>query len=199
MCYNISRFQDILCNNIVDQIAEDEKELKKCLYSIHIDYFIYKLSPDHFTRLLDSMTGGGEGDDADTKLGAYLNDAKMSRAYDACLLLCAHKITKSTTEKIQAFVGRLCEYFLSQIETMLDAQPPATGLFVLRSLVRVLGKSDLLDDHVNKGNQGGRRGRNEFGVKDIELKLLPADWTSCCKFIKKLAKKIKAINVLGKT
>ena len=185
--------------NILQQIGEDEKELKKCLTSLHIDYFVYKSTLEQFAQLFDLLTQSNE------RIELLLNDTKTSRAFDSCLILCGDKVKLTSEEnyevnidKFKAALDRLSEYFMANIENMLVTQ---SGVFALRSLLRIIGQPDPLDEQFNRSFAANAKKfqpqkQNEFSIKNVAPKLLPAEW-KIRKLIKKLAKILNEINILG--
>ena len=214
---NIFCVQEILYNNILEQIGESEAELRKCLTSFHIDYFVYKSGLADFARLFAIMT-------SDSRLiGECINDRRISRAYEACMLLAGDKCTlqlttnsessePATTTKdeclrqIKHAMSNLGSYLVENTETIISSQ---SGIFALRIYVKVIGEIDELEQAQTQQQQqqqqqsnkkGGARGRHqpvEFSLKNMSVKRLPVEW-KLEKFIKKLAKPLNDINLLGK-
>jgi hypothetical protein len=136
-----------------------------------------------------------------------LNEQRASRAYDACLLLCGEKIKsgvgspnyEANIEKLKAGLDRLSEHFIANFDTMLVTQ---LGVFALRALLRVIGQPDPLDEQATQNANPkkaafAKKQQNEFNIKNLEMKLIPGEW-KIRKFIKRVAKNLKEINVLGK-
>ncbi|CAF0712043.1 unnamed protein product [Brachionus calyciflorus] len=192
--FNDPEALDTLASTILDQITEDDKELTKCLYSYHIDYFIYKSTLERFTQLFELLTSNSE------RLKELLNDTRTSRAYEACLLIIGGKVKGSNdVEKFETLKNCMCnlgDYFVSNLEDILESH---NGIFALRSFLRVIGKPDVLEAQPNEGNTNKKfnkfRRNQEFSIKDVEVKLVPEDWKLNV-YIKKFSKSLKDMNLL---
>jgi hypothetical protein len=192
---------DILYNNIIEQISENENELKKCMNSYHIDYFIYKSSFENFIRLFELLTSDSN------KLNDYLSDSRVSRAYEACLALVGEKIASakkvSTNEenldKLKNLLSNLGDYLVENFESIIETH---NGVFALRYFLRVIGDEDVIEQatsynsNTNKSNKKFQNKNNEFNIKNIQVKQVPKEW-KLNKYLKKLSKKLDNINILG--
>ena len=195
---NIFCVQEILYNNILEQIGESEAELRKCLTSFHIDYFVYKSGLADFARLFAIMT-------SDSRLiGECINDRRISRAYEACMLLAGDKCTlqlttnsessePATTTKdeclrqIKHAMSNLGSYLVENTETIISSQ---SGIFALRIYVKVIGEIDELE-------QAQTQQHVAFSLKNMSVKRLPVEW-KLEKFIEEFAKPLHDIDLQGK-
>jgi hypothetical protein len=192
---------DILYNNIIEQISENENELKKCMNSYHIDYFIYKSSLENFVRLFELLTSDSN------KLNDYLSDSRVSRAYEACLALVGEKIAlgkkvstnEENLDKLKSLLSNLGDYLVENFESIIETH---NGVFALRYFLRVIGDEDVVEQatsnnsNTNKSNKKFQNKQNEFNIKNVQVKLVPKEW-KLNKYLKKLSKKLDDINILG--
>lgn len=194
-----------MCANVIDQISENDVELKRCLTCYHIDYFLYKLDSDKFARLFELLTTStGESE----RIRELLADNRSARAYDACILLSGEKAKKSTSpttsELLKTCLTTLADFFLAHLDDILETQ---TGVFALRSFVKVIGQVDPIEaaaaaaaasSVAGGGNQKPKRAgaKLKFSMKTYEFKCLPQEW-QFNEYLKKLVKKIKDKNILG--
>ncbi len=186
--------------NIIDQISESDVELKKCLNCFHIDYFIYKSNLINFVNLFELITSSTE------KLNEFLNDRRISRAYEACLLLMGDKIANTQNsgleanadalKKLKKSLASLADYLAENFQTILETE---NGIFALRAFLRIIGEPDDLEVAANAVNdqRSAKRFKNEFNVKNLPVKLVPTEW-KLNKYLKKFSKFLSDINVLGK-
>ena len=189
---------EILYNNIIEQIAENDTELKKCLNSFHIDFFIFKSNLDNYVRLFDLITQSTQ------RLEEFLSDRRISRAYEACLIVMGDKVASksenydSNINTLKKSVSNLASYLKENFEAILENQ---NGIFALRSFLRIIGQPDVLETpasmDTNKKRPNRFKKQVEFSIKDIQPKMIPNEW-KLDKYIKKFAKNLQNINVLGK-
>lgn len=139
----------------------------------------------------------------------FTGDRRISRAYEACLLLIADKINQSNSETatesyqeniqtLKSSLSTLGKYLVDGFGDIIETQ---NGIFTLRSFLRVIGESDLFETQIssntNKSNKKGNKSKkDEFSIKNLEIKVVPNDW-KLGKFIQKFAKNLKEINILG--
>ena len=123
-------------------------ELKKCLNSFHIDYFVYKSGLSHFASLFEIMTSPLE------RLTECLNDRRMSRAYEACLILIGDKIdmgikveqsaiVEDDLKKLKKSLTTLAQYLCENFQAILETED---GIFALRALLRLIGATDVFEN-----------------------------------------------------
>lgn len=195
-------------NNVLQQIADDETELKRCLTSYHVDFFLFKIDLEKFVQFFDLITNDK------SKVDQLLRDQKISRAYDACLLLTGEKLksahdknnSQTTVNKLNGCLTQLGDYFVENLESILESH---NGIYALRSFLRIIGEPDLLDnstgieDNNNNNNNGkfssnksnAKRFANQFSLKHIQIRMLPEEW-DMKKYVKKFYKLVKDKNVL---
>ena len=164
--------------------------MKKCLYSYHIDYFIYKSSLEHCIKILELIVND--------KLEEYLADRRISRAYEACLLTIGEKVSSNsnstTIETTKELLEKLGDYLVKNFEQILETE---NGIFCLRCFIRIIGEEDPLEQPIQQNSNIKKKFNNrEFNIKNIEVKLLPKEW-KFKKYIKKLSKHLYDLNVLG--
>jgi hypothetical protein len=177
-------------------VSESEKELKRCLNSFHIDYFLYKIGLEQFVSFLSLLTNSPE------RIQQVLADTKTSRAFDAFLILASDKLKPSSNEasieRLKDCLNKLGDYFVENFDSILDNQ---SGIFAMRSFLKVIGGPDLLEQNVHSTNNNQsnkkRKGVNEFRLKNLEIKVLPNEW-ELDTYIKKFYKNIKDKNILGR-
>lgn len=192
---------DILYNNILEQISESEKELKKCLNSFHIDFFIHKSNLENFVRLFELLTIDSD------KINDYLSDIRISRAYEACLAMVGGKVlaqqkisstNEEIFEKLKVCLNNFGKYLVENFQTIIETQ---NGVFALRFFLKIIGNEDVLEQHstavsnTNKSNKKYQNKMNEFNIKNVEIKIVPTEW-KLSKFLKKLSKKLDDLNLL---
>ncbi len=192
-------FKDIFYENVIEQITEKETELKKCLNSFHIDYFIYKSSLKHYLKILELLMN-------EAKLNEYLNERRISRAYEACLATIGEKIIQvaktnstnmnETIESIKLLLEKLGDYLVENFQTIIETE---NGIYCLRCFLRIIGLEDSLESsqiqQQNNNNNSRKKNNKEFNIKNIEIKLLPKEW-KFKKYLKKFSKSLYEINVL---
>jgi hypothetical protein len=192
---------DILYNNIIEQISENENELKKCMNSYHIDYFIYKSSLENFVRLFELLTFDSN------KLNDYLSDSRVSRAYEACLALIGEKIAlakkvstnEDNLDKLKSLLSNLGNYLVENFESIIETH---NGVFALRYFLRVIGDEDVVEQtttnlsNTNKSNKKFQNKQSEFNIKNVQVKQIPKEW-KLNKYLKKFSKKLDDLNILG--
>ena len=172
-------------------------ELKKCLNSFHIDYFVYKSNLSNFASLFSLITLTPE------RLSELVNDRRISRAYEACLILAGEKITfaKSTSpedtadlEKLKQSLTNLAEYLLENFQSILETE---NGVFALRSFLRIVGQPDQLETAAANETRSNTKNKfkKEFNVKNLSVKLVPDEW-KLSKYIKKFVTCLSDINML---
>lgn len=186
--FNDSESLDALYSTILDQIREDNSELKKCLYSYHIDYFLYQSSLEHFSTFFTILTSKNE------LLNELLSDTRTSRAYEACLMLIGNKIKTTGQDQVESLKNcmvNLGEYFVSNFENILETH---NGIFSLRAFLRVIGNQDILETVPNETNK--KKFKNQqFNIKNVCVKIVPNDW-NLDNYIKKFSKFLKEMNLL---
>ena len=181
----------IFYNNLLEDLSSNETELRKCLYSYHVDYFINRSDLENFFKIFDLLTKD------EAKLKEYASDRRISRAYEACLvcvggkLASAPKADSETLDGIKKCMKRVGNFLEENFETIMETQD---AIYLMRSYLRVIGKADPLDQL--QKNVPKKKDR-EFNIKFIEVKLVPEDW-KLAKLIKKLSNKIEDMNLLGK-
>jgi hypothetical protein len=204
---------EILYNNIIEQIGESEAELRKCLTSFHIDYFIFKSDLVSFARLFATMTNDAR------LIGECVDDQRISRAYEACMifagekcdskLLAASESSEAESKadcfrKIKHAMSNIGNYLVEHMDTTISTQ---SGIFALRTFLKVIGEIDQLEQptqqpqskkvaNTNKFGAHGRQPTVEFSVKNSSIKRLPVEW-KLEKFIKKMAGALGDVNLLG--
>ncbi|RNA19736.1 nucleolar 9 [Brachionus plicatilis] len=184
--FNDAESLEALYSTILDQISEEDGELKKCIYSYHIDYFLYKSSLENFTKFFSILTSDSG------RLEHLLADTRTSRAYEACLMLIGNKTkTSSHEESLKKCMLNLGDYFVSNLENILETH---NGIFSLRSFLRVIGSPDILEAVSNETNKKKHRNQ-EFNIKNVCVKIVPQDWNLDV-YIKKFSKSLKEMNLL---
>lgn len=186
--------KDLLCSNVIDQIGESEIELKRCLTSYHIDFFLYRVSLDKFVSVFSLLVNSSD------RIRELLSDSRSARAYDACLLLSGEKLKSvtadsSTAESLKSCLTTLADYFLLNFDEILDTQ---IGIFAMRSFLKVIGKSDPIESSSQQHGSNGQKTakRNEFSLRSYDFRTLPLEW-NLHEYLKKFYKKIKDKNTLG--
>ena len=187
--FNDSESLDALYSTVLDQIREDDSELKKCLYSYHIDYFLYISSLENFSNFFSILTHDSE------RLDQLLADTRTSRAYEACLMLIGNKIKLSDKAEqidlLKSCMINLGDYFVSNLDTILESH---NGIFSLRAFLRVIGNLDILEIVPNETNKKKNKNQ-EFNIKNVCVKTVPLDWNLQV-YIKKFSKFLKEMNIL---
>ena len=180
--------------NVIEQIAESEIELKKCLNSFHIDYFVYKSTLKNFVNLFELMTNEPK------RLSEFLNDRRISRAYEACLIVVGDKVATQAAadelhwKRVKKSLTNLADYLAENFQTILETE---NGVFAVRSFLRVVGEIDELEEPAASSDaRSSKKHQHEFNVKKLPVKLVPPEW-KLNKYIKKFAKCLSEINVLG--
>jgi hypothetical protein len=137
------------------------------------------------------------------RLTECMNDRRMSRAYEACLILIGDKIIASKNEtnssenndddvkKLKKCLTNLADYLCENFQTILETEE---GVFALRAFLRVIGAADPLENVVAP-RVANKKFPVEFNVKNLTVKQVPAEW-KLNKYIKKFAKHLSGINVL---
>jgi len=143
----------------------------------------------------------------ETKLKEYLNERRISRAYEACLATIGEKIIQATKnnnssmnkviESIKLLLEKLGDYLVENFQTIIETE---NGIYCLRCFLRIIGSEDSLEPsqmQQQNNNNSKKRNNKEFNVKNLEIKLLPKEW-KFKKYLKKFSKSLNEINVLGK-
>jgi hypothetical protein len=136
------------------------------------------------------------------RLTECLNDRRMSRAYEACLILIGDKIDIGTKAELSSIVEddlkklkksliTLAEYLCENFQAILETED---GIFALRALLRLIGDTDVFEN-VNQTRTLNKKAPQEFNVKNLVVKPVPTEW-KLNKYIKKFAKHLNEINVL---
>lgn len=189
---------------MIDQISESDVELKRCLTSYHVDYFLYKLEAEKFVTFFSLLAVS-----SNDRVRELLTDSRSARAYDACLLVSGEKAAKLTSKsntnacnKLKECLTCMGEYFVTNFDEILDTQ---MGIFAMRSFLKIIGKFDPLEAvaSVAGSNSSGQQKNNNkradktFSMKTYEYKCLPDDW-QLQEYLKKFYKLVKDKNILGK-
>jgi hypothetical protein len=177
--------------------------------SFHIDLFIYKSKPMHFARFFEIITSD------DSLIEKLLSDRRSSRAYEACLLCLGDKLSSIKEEtankddktakdisdqddllkKLKKILKKFSNYLVDKFDHIIDTQD---GIYSLRAFLRIIGNEDPLEQSLPiSTNKKPNRRKEEFNMKNINVKLVPTEW-NMNKLIKKFAKSVLNLNLLGR-
>lgn len=180
---------------MIDQIDESEIELRRCLNSFHVDFFLYKLSAAKYARFFSILTS------STSRMDELLADTRCARAFDACVLLCAEKAHKAASDNVATMktcLTSLGDYFLDNMDSILATTK--NGIFAMRSFLKVLGRKDQADVAAAAGGGSNQRmgGKKPpvFSMKTYDYKVLPDEW-NMNEYLNKFYKKLKDKNMLG--
>ena len=190
---------DVIYENVIDELKTNEEEIKKCFKSYHVDYFIYKSKPNHFSEIFSILTKNKEN------FEDYMTHPKISRAFEACLLTIGEKIQNKNADEEENEVylrglKNIGEFLVDNYEKVFENN---IAIYILRTFIRIIGVTDPFESLSNKDksltNKKSFRTKNDnsFSMKDIKPKLIPDEWKTHS-YLKKFARCTASFsNILG--
>jgi hypothetical protein len=130
------------------------------------------------------------------RIGTFLADSRISRAYEACLTLIGQKLNdnkeQESVDEAKCCMERLGKYLDENFVNILETR---NGIFTMRAFLKIIGNDDPIEQASKPFEaKKNKKQPQEFSIKSIQPKLLPNEW-KLGKFIKKYAKHLDDINV----
>lgn len=187
-------FSDVLYENVLEELAYNDDEIRKCFRSYHSDYFINKSKSKYFSKLFSFLTKN------DDLLNFYINDSKISRSIELFILLTANKQdSDEINEELKSNLIRIGDYLSSNLETIMSN---SVAIFLPRAFIRVIGDNDPFDAYSLKdksitNKKTNNQQRSSKIINNIQVNQIPQEW-GLDKYLKSFSKRVaKLDNILG--